>query len=503
MKLAIFNFNDELSGEGSRLISSVLKKAGHDVVMVFMPFYGKQPIEHIDPKLLDRLAERDLFMISLYSCYEGRAKEITKFLRENYKKPIIWGGVHPTAVPRQSLKYADLIIRGEAESAVVEFCAKYERGEDWRQVDNLAYLDDQGNYVENTLAQLPFELDQIPFPDYDLENQWVLDNEKVVPCDERLLEKYHTVYYHDHPAYFVMTTRGCPFVCTYCYQSQLVNTYPTREYQSRKLRYKSVEGTVAEIKWAVARFPFLRGVGFSDDDFCARPLEQIQEFAVKYKEQVGLPFGMSAIPASITEDKLRPLLEAGCKSIQIGIQSGSDRLNREVYRRYLPKKKVLEALDLLTRYRFEKGFDFRVSCDWIIDCPWETEEDVLESIQFSLEIPRWCQFNIFTLTYYPGTTLYDRALAEGIITEDENPYSQVFNVLNRVNHSYLTHVFLLKHRARRFAPDWLVQFLTSKGTRAIGERLPRGLVNRVWGDWLFPKIAAIARADGITGSGAV
>ena len=61
----------------------------------------------------------------------------------------------------------------------------------------------------------------------------------------------------------------------------------------------------------------------------------------------------------------------------------------------------------------------------------------------------------------------------------------------------------LKHRARRFAPDALINVLTGPAARAVGERLPKWFLNRVWGDWLFPRLAAISRADGITGSGAV
>lgn len=497
MKLAIFNFNDELSGEGSRIISAVLKRAGHDVIMVFMPYYGTEPISHIDEALRAQLADRDMFMVSLYSCYEDRAREVTRFLKVTYGKPVVWGGVHVTALPHDSLKHADFACRGESEEAVVEFCRRWEAGEDITSTPNFVFKRQDGQgFIENPLLPLERQLDQNPHPDYELATHYVLDHGRVVPMSDELLAKYHTVYYHNSPSYFAMTTRGCPFVCTYCYQSQLVNTY-----DDRKLRYRSPEATIDEVKTMIRRFPFLKTVGFSDDDFFARKFSELERMMQLYKQEVNLPFGCSVIPASISEEKLKLLLDSGLVMIQIGIQSGSDRLNREIYHRFLSKTKILKCLELLEKYH--QQYQFRVSCDWIIDNPWETEEDVLESIKFSLQIPKWVAFNIFTLTYYPGTTLYNKALAEGVITKDENTFHQVFNVLSRVKHSYLTHVFLLKHRARRYAPDFMIHMLSSKPARWIGERVPDAVLNGFWGNWLFPKLAAACRSDGVTGSGSV
>lgn len=502
MRIALFSFNDELSGEGSRIISAVLKQAGHDVKMIFMPFYGSKDISYWDPELQQIADDRDAFMMSVMSCYESRAAMVTKFLKQQWpKKLVIWGGVHATALPQGCLKYADLVIRGEAESAVLEFCRRFDAGEDWSDCANLAYLDKDGNFVQNKLNALPFDedLDAHPFPDYDLEDHWILDDGRVVRCTEELLKKFHTVYFHDVPTYFIITTRGCPFVCTYCHQSELVKTYPTREYKSRVLRYKSVQRTIDEINHQTRRFPFLTSVGFSDDDFFARHLEEIREFAPAYAKQVGKPFGAMAIASSITEEKLQLLLDAGLKVIGIGVQSGSDRVNREVYKRYLAKEKLLKAVDLLDRYH--QKYDFRVDADWIIDCPWETEDDVLESINFSLKLPAWMRFNIFTLTFYPGTVIYDRALAERIIDPNDNPYEQAFNTLRKKGHSYMTYVFLLKHRARRLTSDRMVRMLASKPARVIGERIPDWFLNGVWGRKIFPKIAELCHSDANIGGG--
>jgi hypothetical protein len=93
----------------------------------------------------------------------------------------------------------------------------------------------------------------------------------VVKCTDELLKKYHTVYFHDGADLLHHHHARLSFVCTYCHQSELVKTYPTREYKSRVLRYKSVQRTIDEINHQTRRFPFLTNVGFSDDDFFRAP----------------------------------------------------------------------------------------------------------------------------------------------------------------------------------------------------------------------------------------
>ena len=142
MRVCLFNFCDELSGEGSRLIAACLKKAGHEVTQFFLPFYGTSQIE-ITPDVEEVLARQDLFALSLYSCYEDRAIDATRFLRSRFPdKLIMWGGIHPSARTEQSLKYCDIAARGECEEAIVELLDRMEKGEDYKDVRNFSFMVD-------------------------------------------------------------------------------------------------------------------------------------------------------------------------------------------------------------------------------------------------------------------------------------------------------------------------------------------------------------------------
>ncbi|MBL8769467.1 MAG: B12-binding domain-containing radical SAM protein [Planctomycetes bacterium] len=501
MRIALFNFCDELSGEGSRLIAACLKQAGHHVSQFFLPFYGTAQIE-ITPDLEALLGTHDLFAVSLYSCYEDRAIDVTRYLRARFPdKKIMWGGIHATARTKHSLQYCDIAARGECEEAIVELINKMERGEPYHDVQNFSFMVD-GKLVNNPLRGLQMNLDVHPYPDYEIADCWILDEgRKILPLTEELMRKYHTVYYFDEPAYFVLATRGCPFVCTYCYNNYFVNTYNNGVDRPRKLRYRSVDSVLDEIKQRTQRYPFLKHVSFSDDDFFARKLPDLEYFAKRYKAEVGLTWGCSAIPASISQEKLELLIDCGMATVQIGIQSGSDRLNREIYKRFLPMRKVQEHLRILETFAIPKGV--RVTADFIIDNPYETEDDQLETIKNTLELPKFLRTNIFTLTYYPGTEIYDKAVKDGVITGEKDTYLNVFNSLRDVKHSFLTYVFLLRHRARGIAPDWLMRMLISKPMRWLGKKLPDGVLQRFWGRWLFPKVAARFGDPMTHGSGSV
>lgn len=501
MKIALFNFCDELSGEGSRLIAACLKDAGHKVTQFFLPFYGTAQIE-ITPDLEALLGEQDFFAISLYSCYEDRALDVTRYLRRRFpNKTIMWGGIHATARTKHSLQHCDIAARGECEEAIVELVGKMERGEPYRDVQNFSFVVD-GKQVDNPLRPLVMDLDVHPFPDYETADCYILDEaRKILPMNDELMKKYHTVYYFDEPAYFVLATRGCPFVCTYCYNNYFVNTYNNGRDKPRKLRYRSVDSVMREILERTARYKFLKHVSFSDDDFFARKLDDLEYFAKRYKAEVGRPFGCSAIPASINQEKLDLLTDAGLATVQIGIQSGSDRLNREIYKRFLPMWKVKDHLKILQHHAASKGV--RITADFIIDNPYETEADQLENVVNTIDLPDFLRTNIFTLTYYPGTEIYNKAMQDGIITGEKDTYLNVFNSLRDVKHSFLTYVFLLRHRARRIAPDWLIKLLISKPVRWLGSRVPSPILHGFWGRWLFPKVAARFGDPMTHGSGSV
>jgi radical SAM superfamily enzyme YgiQ (UPF0313 family) len=105
------------------------------------------------------------------------------------------------------------------------------------------------------------------------------------------------------------------------------------------------------------------------------------------------------------------LKESGIVGAWIGVQSGSERVRKEVFKRYHSNKSIIKQAEIFKKY------DINVRYDFIFDNPFETEEEHKETLDLMRNLPRPCSFNIFSLKYFPNTDITRMALDKGIITE--------------------------------------------------------------------------------------
>ena len=127
-----------------------------------------------------------------------------------------------------------------------------------------------------------------------------------------------------------------------------------------------------------------------------------------------MPFFCASTPTSISEEKLKVLLDAGMVRLEIGIQSISDKVNKEIFGRFALKNSVVKAVKMLENYRDK----LEICYDFILDNPWETDDTRQESLEFVMDLKKPYTLSLFSLTLYPGTGLYERAKKEGIIKND-------------------------------------------------------------------------------------
>ena len=170
------------------------------------------------------------------SLYLQVAIDLTRILREATGVPVLWGGLHPTLFPEESLEYADFVLRGEGEDALLEFCDHLATGRDWREMPNLCYLEEgTGKARINPLRPLRQDLDGLPFPDLGPGNKYYLAGNQL-PARTAGRE-----YCYERSAPAVALT-NVPSVATPALR-------PYRG-KGRYLRLRSVENVIAEIKWA-------------------------------------------------------------------------------------------------------------------------------------------------------------------------------------------------------------------------------------------------------------
>ena len=394
---------------GLRYVSSYLKAAGHDVEMVFVS--SKRATARADfseavvEDLVERMRRLDLIGMALMTNTFHRACVLTSRIRDaGIKTPIIWGGTHPTVAPDESLAVADVICVGEGEEPLRQLADRLENGGDPTGVGSLRFRAGGpfGNKraIQNPVSQLERELDDYPFPDYELETHWVAGKNGLEPARvDNLRGTLHRLR--------IETTRGCPYPCTFCNNAALLDIYRGKGAWVRK---RSNDNVIAEILRARARFGSIEAVNIVDDLFFVRSEEDIEDFARRYKAEVDLPLELDAFPNTISEPKVRSLSRVPINLISMGIQSGSADTLKNIYKRPTPIAKIVEGINLFSKYKI------RAEYHYIVGNPFETDANRIETLRFAATHHRGpAILRIFPLQFYPGTPLYDRAREAGMI----------------------------------------------------------------------------------------
>jgi radical SAM superfamily enzyme YgiQ (UPF0313 family) len=346
-----------------------------------------------DPRWKGRLREalREKPVCFGVSCMTGpqiiRALEACRSLRGLYPEtPTVWGGIHPSILPEQTLEnpYVDIVVVGEGEETLPELVRALANGEPLNKVPGIAYRED-GKYTFT--GNRPFvDLDAQPPLAYDL-------------IDMDLYRR--TIFGSDHVSF--NSSRGCSHRCAFCYDSVV---------HRRVWRAMRPETVVARLE-RVVRDHGIRGFNFTDDnlfinlDHAYRLMEAIVRKDLRIK--IGkLHIRVDSI-RRMDDDFFRLLTRAGVERFTIGVESGSQRV-LDLIRKNLTIDHVLEAsrrlagTPILPHYLFMMGL------------PTETPGELGESIRLSerllRENPRAAKsFNIYMP--YPGTELYRRVVELG------------------------------------------------------------------------------------------
>ncbi len=411
----------DINAFGIRTISSVLRKAGLHTEIIFMPGgierlrFDSGYIYQYSNRTLQQIAElcddADLIGFSFMSQYFDRAAQITGYLKKHFHIPIIWGGTHPTHRPEECLNYCDIVCLGEGEYAVVELADKMSKGADYTDTKSCWFKIDGSNIRRNEQHAIVGNLDELPFVDYEIENHYVYNwrSEDIVQIDETVMKDQFLkmpYFHHKHLiTYRTMSSRGCPHRCSYCASSAMM-----------KLRRRSVNNVIEELKKVLNRFNYIELISFFDDTFFAAPVGYFEQFRDKYKKEIGLPFHAQCSPTTISERKMDLLVDAGLFYTEMGIQTGSNRI-KNIYRRIESNQKILEAANLINRYSEQLLVpDYHI----ILDNPWEEKEDVKDTLDLLLRLPGKFRLQISSLIFFPGTTLNKKAKEEGILRDELN-----------------------------------------------------------------------------------
>jgi len=409
-----------------RLISASLRTAGYHTTKIFLPNlypYSTIPAYDFSYQYEEELAD-EIAALARGSLWIGvstntnlflRTSALVRELKKRISIPIVYGGIHASIKPEECLGAADYVVMGEGEDTAVELSRALEDDVRLERVPGVGKMVDGSAVYTIRSQEQQTAFGSLPWADYSLDDEWVQIKEArgLARMDVNLFSTYSSVmpmgWNNRGPLYFSGASRGCPHRCSYCVHSFLARKFP--EY--RQMRIRAVGDFVAELEHARKTIPTLKGVACTDEDFLALDIGWLREFSTEYGKRVHLPMRIMGSVDSITEEKVDLLTQAGMAFLEVGVQGIGTGVTSRYQRHWSNKDLFKEKADILHNYRSKLELQY----DVIMDNPEESLEEQQKTIQLLLDIKRPYKVQTFTLNYYPGSALYEEALARGLIKD--------------------------------------------------------------------------------------
>lgn len=335
---------------GPMVLSRAVKDAGHEMKAVFLP----------DPRWLSKIREYapDVVTWSVMTGSHQAIFDVNRFLKSKFDFFSIMGGPHVTFVPdcvRQP--EIDAVCIGEGEGAMVDLLNTLEAGEDPRGIANLCFNDGEGGLIRNPVRPLVQDLDALGFPD------------RSVVYDAQSL-------YRNSPRKVVVTQRGCPMQCSFCFH----NAWKNKIYGARNSQYvrkRSVGHVIAEVQDIRSKYP-LSFVHFLDDIFNLRE-SWLEEFAERWPREVGLPFDAILMANMTRERHIELLKDAGCVYARVAFESASDYIRNTIYKKNTERRQLTDAAGWIKKHGIRLG-----SLN-MLGAPGGTLQDDLDTVRLNIE----------------------------------------------------------------------------------------------------------------------
>lgn len=305
------------------------------------------------------------------------------------------GGPHPTMMPERTLQECPEInycIISEAEETTLELA----QGKADKDILGIAYRDKKGKIQITNPRPLIQDLDKIPFPARDL-----------LP-----LHKYWTPGVRRYPFATIMTSRGCPYSCTFC------SNFRT---QGKQFRYRSPENVLAEIDHLVKDYG-IKELNLLDDNFTFMPkrVEEICDGLIKRGYDLELKTGNGIRADRVTPQLLKKMKQAGFYLVAFGIESGNEEILKKM-RKGEKKEHIVNAV------RWAKEAGLLTEGFFMFGNEGEGEKEMLDTIQFAKDLDlNFAQFQVYTPV--PGSPYYDKLMKEGKVFsqkwEDFNAFNE-------------------------------------------------------------------------------
>lgn len=375
---------------GISYISAVLKEAGHETRLVV-------PTRKTVHKVEEYIRDFNPGLVCFTSVFAvfGFLSEIARQVKKDHPDLfLVAGGTHVSLVPDECLQSSfDAVCVGEGEYPTLELVEQLEAGRHPKGIPNL-YIKNGSSVERNAPRPFMEDLDSLPFPDRAMWIPW---------------------YFNPLSTPGVLAGRGCPFQCTYCSNHALA-----RLAEGCYVRVRSTESIVEEIRGIKAAVPGLVDIRLEAETLGSnmRWAKELCGALEKMNESFDVPVNfcanMRVTHRSDYDEFFEALGRAGFNGLTFGLESGSERIRRDVLKRNYSNDDIERAV------RSARGHGMKVGFYNLIGLPTETPADFAETIKVNRECqPDWWLLSVFNP--YPGTSLFDTCQEMGLVHENIDP----------------------------------------------------------------------------------
>ena len=420
---------------GLAYVGGALEKAGFEVQILdnyqlrTTLDFVKQQIQKLKPEIVG---------ITCGSVTYRRCLEMAKITKEVVPTcKVVIGGWHASYLPETALENPeiDYAVMGEGEKAMVELATQITKGTDKHiiaQIPGVACKLD-GKIVK-TAPEINEDVDSIPYPARHLLPMEIYDRK--------------IGYLKAYPVDVMNIQRGCPYDCNYC---------ETRTLWGTKCRAFSPLRVIEELEYMKQKFGS-KGIYFIDDNFTINKKRTSEICRLMKERKLNIEWACDTRVDLLSEELLKEMYEAGCRTIFFGIQSGVPRILEKLNTHTTPEK--IEAAFKLCRKTH-----MNIACSFMLGIPGETVADMEATYKFAKKLgPDWCTFYVYIAC--PTSSLYEEVLEKGLydrkedflafVKTDQFNYQSAVAIQQRFQRGFNTSPKTLLRRIRR---DGLLTFL--------------------------------------------
>lgn len=364
-------------------LASYLETQGYKNIDIYSAVFDS------DRKIVQKSAKSKVVGINVLSSMWPHVKTLASKIKErNANVKIVVGGVHPTALPEETLENKDIdyVVRGEGEITFYELIESIRNNTAIESIDGISYKK-YGKVKHNEDRNLIQNLDAIPFPARDLIIQ------------ESYIRKFYRVW--KKRSISVVTSRGCPYNCSPCASSAV---------WKQKWRARSPKNVIEELNQLVSVYN-IDEVHFEDANFAMDTGRIFKICELMEKSNLDISWNCLLYPEDLDKELLKAMKYAGCNTIGVGIESGSKDILKQYGKSNISFRKIKEKFD------FAKELDINRIAFFMLGLPGENKGTISKTKRFMKELqPDYATCSL--LVPFPGTEFYNKAKKKGYITED-------------------------------------------------------------------------------------